>query len=34
MKRLLWLAMFPLMALVVNPLQEFLTALRDWWENY
>lgn len=33
-KRILWLAMFPVMLLVVNPLNDLTDAIRGWWENY
>lgn len=33
-KRALWLVLFPVMALVVNPLNDLTGALREWWENY
>lgn len=32
--RLVWVALFPIMLVIVNPLQELLTTLREWWENY
>lgn len=32
--RAAWLAMFPAMLLVINPLQELLTAIRERWEAY
>ena len=38
-KRAVWLSMFPLMLLIVNPLSELADwrwpmRLRAWWENY
>ena len=33
MRRLLFFALFPLMLLIVNPLQESTTALREYWEG-
>jgi hypothetical protein len=33
-KRALWLCMFPWMLLVINPLQEITTSIREWWETF
>lgn len=32
--RTLWVLMFPIMLLVVNPLNDLTGAIREWWENY
>jgi hypothetical protein len=34
MKRALWFLMFPVMALIVNPLNDLTGAIREWWENF